>query len=74
MYLVQSISLRRDKYSKGEAMDWIHRHGYKPIKDAHITQHFYQFRLVDPERLKGGRFRTIDLGQDGHMIVFYSGH
>ena len=70
-YLVQNISLRRDKFSKSEAIDWVREHGYKPIKGVHVSQHFYQFRLVDPERLAGARFRTIDLGKDGHMIVAY---
>ena len=72
-YVVQNISLRRDKYSKAEAIAWIRKHGYKPIKEVHASPHFFMFRLVDPERLKGGRFRTIDLGKDGHMVVVYFG-
>lgn len=72
-YVVQNVSLRRDTFTKGEAYEWIHKHGYKPIKAVHVSPHFFMFRLVDPERLKHGRFRTIDLGHDGHMIVWYNG-
>lgn len=70
-YLVQNISLRRDTMSKGEAIDWVRKHGYHPIKPVHVSPHFYMFRLVDPERVRGGRFRTLDLGDKGHMIVVY---
>lgn len=71
MYLIQNVSLRRDKFTKGEAHKWIRDHGYIPIKDVHVSSNFYQFRLLDPARLKGGRFRTIDLGKDGHITVWY---
>ena len=70
-YVVQNISLRRDRFSKGEAIDWIRKHHYHPIKEVHVSPHFFQFRLVDPDRIKGARFRTIDLGKDGHMILAY---
>lgn len=70
-YLTQNISLRRDKFTKGEAIAWVREHGYKPIKPVHVSPHFYMFRLVDPDRLAGGRFRTIDLGDKGHMVVVY---
>ena len=52
-------------------MDWIRKHGYRPIKDVHISPHFYMYRLVDPERLASARFRTIDLGKDGAMTLAY---
>lgn len=70
-YVPQSVALRRDRFTKGEAYAWIRSHHYHPIKDVHVTPHFYQFRLVDPERLKHGRFRTIDLGGVGHLTLFY---
>jgi len=70
-YVVQNISLRRDKFTKGEAMDWIRKHGYRPIKDVHVSPHFYMYRIVDPERLRGARFRSVDLGDVGRMILAY---
>jgi hypothetical protein len=70
-YVVQNVSLRRSKFSKGEAIAWVRSHGYKPLKEVHVTPEFFQFRLVDPDRIKGARFRTIDLGEDGRMILAY---
>jgi hypothetical protein len=70
-YVIQNISLRRDKFTRAEAMDWIRDHGYKPLKGAHATPHFYMFRIVDPDRLHGARFRSVDLGSVGRMILAY---
>lgn len=69
-YVVQSLSLRRDKFSKGEAFAWVRKHGYKADK-VDVGPHFYRFRQVNPERLAGGRFRTIALGDVAHMTVVY---
>jgi hypothetical protein len=69
-YVVQSLALRRDKFTKGEAFDWIRKHGYKADK-VDIGPHFFRFRQVNPERLAGGRFRTIALGDVAHMTVTY---
>jgi hypothetical protein len=70
-YVVQNVSLRRSKFSKGEAMAWVRDHNYRPIKEVHVTPNFFQFRLVDPDRIKGARFRTVDLGDVGHLILAY---
>ena len=69
-YVIQSIQLRRDKFSKGEAFAWIREHGYKADK-VDVGPHFYRFRQQDPERLRGGRFRTIDFGDKGHATIVY---
>lgn len=71
-YVVQSVTLRREKFGKGEAFKWVRDHGYKADK-VDVTPHYYRFRQVDPARLHGGRFRSISLGHDGHLIVFYHG-
>ena len=69
-YTVQSVTLRRAKFTKGEAYDWARTHGYTTRK-IDVTPQFYRFRQQDPERFRGGRFRTIDLGDVGHLIVVY---
>lgn len=69
-YVIQSVTLRRDHFSRGEAFAWVRKHGYKATK-VDISPHFYRFRQVDPERLHGARFRTIDLGKEGHLILAY---
>jgi hypothetical protein len=71
-YIVQSVTLKRDKMSKREADAWIRKHGYK-MSSPDVTPHFYRYRQVNPERLHGFRFRTIDLGGMGHLIVAYGG-
>ena len=70
-YVIQNVSLRRDKFTRAEAFKWIHDHGYKPIKGVHVSPHFYMFRLVDPDRLTGARFRSVDLGASGRMVLAY---
>lgn len=71
-YIVQSVVLKRSKMSKRDADRWVMEHGYK-LTAPDITPHFYRYRQVNPERLHHFRFRTIDLGDMGHLIVAYSG-
>ena len=69
-YVVQSVTLRRDKFSKGAAFDWIRSHGYKSDK-VDVSPHFYRFRQVDPARLTAGRFRTVPLEDVGNLVLVY---
>ena len=69
-HLIQSVQLRRDKFTKGQAWAWVREHHY-PAHKIDISTNYYHFRLVDPERLKGGRYRTISLGDKGHLIIYY---
>lgn len=70
-YVIQSIAIRRDKMSKGDAYRWIRDHGYKADK-IDVGPHFYRFRQVDPERLRGGRFRTLAFGDIAHATIVYT--
>ena len=69
-YIVQSVLLKRDKFSRREADRWIYDHDYKNTK-VDVTPEYYRFRQVNPERLHGFRFRTINLGDDGNLIIAY---
>ena len=71
-YLVQSVILKKDKFTKSEAFDWIKKHGYKH-HNVDATPHYYRFRQVDPALLHLYRFREIPLGDDGYLVVAYSG-
>jgi len=73
MYLVQSVILRKDKFSKGEAFKWVRDHDYSVRYGVDITPEYYRFRQVPPERLQGFRIRSIPLGDDGYILVAYSG-
>ena len=71
-YVIQSILLKRSKFEKGRAYAWMRDHGYSVAK-LDVTPQFYRFRQVDSDRLKGGRFRMIGLGDIGEMVIVYMG-
>jgi hypothetical protein len=71
MYIVQSVLLRKSKYTKHEAIEWIKKHNYHHHK-IDETREFFRFRQRNPDSFPGGRFRTIPLGSDGEMIMWYS--
>lgn len=71
MYVIQSVLLKRSKYTLKEAIEWIHKNNYKSSK-VDTTDDYYRFRQVSPTDLTDGKFKTIPLGDDGYIIVFYS--
>jgi hypothetical protein len=71
-YIVQSIQLSREKFGRREAFEWIHKHKYRADK-VDMTPQYYRFRQVDPAMLHHGRFRTVELGDDGYMTLYYAG-
>jgi hypothetical protein len=72
MYVVQSVILKRDKFTRHKAFDWIYDHEYKADK-VDMTPEYYRFRQHDPSQLHHGRFKTIKIGEDGYLVMFYSG-
>lgn len=72
-HIVQSILLKREKFSKAEAFKWVREHGYKADK-VDVTHDYYRFRQVEPSILHLLRPKTISLGDVGQMIVGYSTH
>ena len=46
-HVVQSVLLKRDKFSRKEAFDWIRAHGYKADK-VDMTSEYYRFRQHEP--------------------------
>lgn len=72
MYVIQSVQLRRDKFTKEGAYRWMREHHY-PIHKIDVGPNFFHFRQQDPERLRGGRYRTIGLGDKGNMAIWYHG-
>ena len=71
-YVVQSVLLKRNKFTKDEAFRWAKLHGYK-LDKIDVTHDYYRFRQIDPELLQLYYFRTIPLGDVGELIVAYSG-
>ena len=46
---------------------WLHIHNYKPIKDIHVTEHYYRARITTP--INGSRYYSKIL-PDGIIMVF----
>jgi len=67
-YIIQSIILRKDRFTQREAEQWIRQHGYK-LTNPDITRDFYRFRQQTP--LPNVHYRTVELGKDGEMIIGY---
>lgn len=72
MYIVQSVLLKRDKFTRHEAFAWIHDHGYKADK-VDMTPEYYRFRQHTPMVSPHLRYKTIGLGDIGYLVMIYSG-
>ena len=71
MYIVQSVLLSRHEFTQEQAQEWVRKHGYKASK-VDVTQDYYRYRQADPDTLPfTARFRTIDMGKIGKLIVAY---
>lgn len=70
--IVQSVILHKSKFTREQAKTWIHKHGYKP-SNPDTTHEYYRFRQHDPHRMEamGYRARSVALGSDGYLIIFY---
>lgn len=69
-YIVQSVILKKEKFTQREAERWIKENDYK-LTLPDITQHYYRFRQVDPKMLHHFRFREVALGDIGYLVVAY---
>lgn len=71
MYIVQSVLLSREHFTRDEAIDWVRKNNYHARK-IDITPDYFRFRQVSPEALPfTARYRTIDLGKIGKLVVVY---
>lgn len=70
-YVIQSILLSRDKFTKPEAFDWMRDHKYPVHHSVEISPRYFHYRLHDPARLKGAKFYTIRLGSIGEARIAY---
>lgn len=72
MYSVQSVLLKKEKFAKHEALDWIRKHGYKADK-IDETNDYYRFRQQEPQHSVSLRYRTIPLQDIGNLVMIYAG-
>jgi len=70
---VQSVLLRRSHFTLLEAKKWLEKHGYSHRK-VDVTPAYFRFRQRDPGPLEAlhWRARTVQLGEIGYLIIFYS--
>jgi hypothetical protein len=69
-YVIQSVMLRRDKFTREGAIRWMLEHGYTARK-VDTSPTYYHFRQVEHERLRAGHFRNVGLGDIGRLVIFY---
>lgn len=67
---LQSIYFPATEWYKGDAIDWVIEHGYKPIKVTHEGGN-YRFRLIHPYTFR--HFITKRGLRDGKLVYFVIG-
>ena len=67
---VQTVLLRRSKFTEQEAKKWIKEHGYH-LTMPDVTAHYFRFRQHKPFPSLMGRERMIPLGDVGYLGVYY---
>ena len=68
---VQTVLLKRSKFTEQEAKKWIKEHGYH-LTMPDVTAHYYRFRQFPPPSPLMGRERMVALGDIGYIGVMYS--
>jgi len=57
MAQIQSVHFNRSHWTKSSAMKKLDEMGLTPIKMVHATDHYYEYRILDPKQFK--RFSTL---------------
>lgn len=64
---VQSILINKKKLNKRQAIDYVKKMGYFPIKPVHETLNYYRFRIYRPDVFESFITKRIN---DKVTIVF----
>jgi len=68
---VQSIHFSKDYWSSTTSKRKLLDMGYRPLKRVHITPHFFEYRIRDPNEFK--RFVTLQKRNGIQIVVgFYT--
>jgi hypothetical protein len=62
---IQAILFDKNNWTTTSSKAWINSHGYKPIKEVHITNNNYRYRLRNPKECHRMRIQHV-----GHGISF----
>lgn len=57
-YNVQAVIIDRTLCTKRDANKWVFNHNFIPIKPMHETQHYYRYRIKQPN--KQSNYFTMD--------------
>ncbi len=70
--IVQTVLLKRNKFTQSQAIQWILDHNYH-YKKLDITKDYFRFRQYDPEPFLKAHYRprSISLGDDGYLVIMY---
>ena len=67
---VQAILFDKTIYDEKKAAKWLKDHKIHPIKEVHVTENYYRYRLKVPDEDKY-RYRTDDLKNGIKYIIGY---
>ena len=65
--MIQSIKFNRSLYSLDDSIIFLLRHSIVPLKGVHITKHFYEYRITEPNKYKSFYSKYIT---DGILFTF----
>lgn len=66
---IQSIIFDKETFTKNQALDWIKKHHFHPLKDVHTTKNFHRIRISDPNRYKSFYMKPIAKNYDKIKFV-----
>lgn len=64
---IQSVLFDKKYWSLPLARVWLYKHNLVPLKQAHITNKFIRYRIMDPKKFN--RFRTIKIKNNIELII-----
>lgn len=66
---IQAILFDNTKHTSLNAMRWLKKHHFAPIKRQHLTENYRRYRIREPEDFIEKSFRTIDIGDGSIKMV-----
>jgi hypothetical protein len=65
---IQAVIFEKDKFTTGEALNWIKTHNYKPIS-ARETRNFLRYRIQEPS--EENKYRLFRVGDGIKFVLQY---
>ena len=68
-HVIQSVLFKRPEWKLKDCKTYLKHHGMKTTQDT--KKDHYRFRQVDPKKLKGYDYETVDCGNDIQHVIAY---